>query len=167
VSWRDFPVILGSGLTLRTEFADYDARKLYEDELRAVVCSDYKEPEGCRCGEILRGLVDPDECPLFSVRRARLSILLVPAWSHEKGVATLCFDTVRYNMSVVGLSRTTRDSTPERRHFRKKFIGTMSSPKERTDETVFVAFWKYRDSQGQHHFFGCSRRYYAVPNPLP
>ncbi|MHC1599318.1 MAG: hydrogenase formation protein HypD [Candidatus Methanospirareceae archaeon] len=65
VSWRGFPVIPGSGLTLRTEFTDYDARKRYEDELRAVVCSDYKEPEGCRCGEILRGLVYPDECPLF------------------------------------------------------------------------------------------------------
>ena len=65
VSWRGFPIIPGSGLTLRAEFADYDARKRYEDELCAVVCSDYKEPEGCRCGEILRGLVDPDECPLF------------------------------------------------------------------------------------------------------
>ncbi|MEA2076298.1 MAG: hydrogenase formation protein HypD [Euryarchaeota archaeon] len=65
VSWRGFPVIPDSGLTLRAEFADYDARKRYEDELRAAVCSDYKEPEGCRCGEILRGLVDPDECPLF------------------------------------------------------------------------------------------------------
>lgn len=64
VSWRGFPVIPGSGLTLRDEFADYDARKRYEDELRAL-SGDYKEPEGCRCGEILRGLVDPDECPLF------------------------------------------------------------------------------------------------------
>jgi hydrogenase expression/formation protein HypD len=65
VSWRGFPVIPGSGLTLRTEFADYDARKRYEEELSAL-SSDYKEPEGgCRCGEILRGLVYPDECPLF------------------------------------------------------------------------------------------------------
>lgn len=64
VSWRGFPVIPGSGLTLKDEFADYDARKRYEDELSAL-SSDYKEPEGCRCGEILRGLVSPDECPLF------------------------------------------------------------------------------------------------------
>ena len=64
VSWRGFPVIPGSGLTLREEFAAYDARKRYEDELSAVR-KDYKEPEGCRCGEILRGVVDPNECPLF------------------------------------------------------------------------------------------------------
>ena len=63
-SWRGFPVIAGSGLKLRSEFEMYDARKRYEDEL-SVVDTDYKEPEGCRCGEILRGLVYPDECPLF------------------------------------------------------------------------------------------------------
>ncbi|MBN1763292.1 MAG: hydrogenase formation protein HypD [Methanomicrobia archaeon] len=64
VGWRGFPVIPGSGLTLRDEFAAYDARKRYEDDLSTLPC-DYKEPEGCRCGEILRGIVDPDECPLF------------------------------------------------------------------------------------------------------
>ncbi len=64
ISWRGFPVIPGSGLTLKDEFVDYDARKRYEDELSAL-SSDYKEPAGCRCGEILRGLVNPDECPLF------------------------------------------------------------------------------------------------------
>jgi len=63
-SWRGFPVIPGSGLKLRGEFEDYDARKRYEDEL-STLDIDYKEPEGCRCGEILRGLVYPDECPLF------------------------------------------------------------------------------------------------------
>ena len=63
-SWRGFPAIPGSGLKLRGEFEEYDARKRYEDELSALD-NDYKEPEGCRCGEILRGLVYPDECPLF------------------------------------------------------------------------------------------------------
>jgi hydrogenase expression/formation protein HypD len=64
VGWRGFPVIPGSGLTLKDEFAAYDARKRYEDDL-STLSGDYKEPEGCRCGEILRGIVDPDECPLF------------------------------------------------------------------------------------------------------
>ena len=64
VGWRGFPVIPGSGLTLKDEFAAYDARKRYEDDLSALPC-DYKEPEGCRCGEILRGVVEPEECPLF------------------------------------------------------------------------------------------------------
>jgi hydrogenase expression/formation protein HypD len=64
VGWRGFPVIPGSGLTLKDEFAAYDARKRYEDDL-STLSGDYKEPEGCRCGEILRGIVDPDECSLF------------------------------------------------------------------------------------------------------
>jgi hydrogenase expression/formation protein HypD len=64
VGWRGFPVIPGSGLTLKDEFAAYDARKRYEDDL-STLSGDYEEPEGCRCGEILRGIVDPDECPLF------------------------------------------------------------------------------------------------------
>ncbi len=64
VSWRGFSVIPGSGLTVKEEFADHDARKRYEDELSELY-SEYKEPEGCRCGEILRGVVFPDECPLF------------------------------------------------------------------------------------------------------
>ncbi|MBE0516269.1 MAG: hydrogenase formation protein HypD [Methanophagales archaeon] len=64
VSWRGFPVIPGSGLRLREEFANYDARKRYEDAL-SELSSDYREPEGCRCGEILRGLVYPEDCPLF------------------------------------------------------------------------------------------------------
>ena len=64
VGWRGFSVIPGSGLRLREEFARYDARKRYEDEL-SELSTEYREPEGCRCGEILRGLVYPEECPLF------------------------------------------------------------------------------------------------------
>ena len=64
VSWRGFLVIPKSGITLKDEFAEHDARKRYEDELSALP-GDYQEPADCRCGEILRGLLDPDECPLF------------------------------------------------------------------------------------------------------
>jgi hydrogenase expression/formation protein HypD len=64
IGWRGFPLIPGSGLTLRAEFMQYDARKRYEDELHSL-SSEYHEPEGCRCGEILRGIVEPDDCPLF------------------------------------------------------------------------------------------------------
>jgi hydrogenase expression/formation protein HypD len=63
-SWRGFPVIPSSGLRLKKKFEEYDARKRYEDEL-STLDNEYKEPAGCRCGEILRGLVYPDECPLF------------------------------------------------------------------------------------------------------
>jgi len=64
IGWRGFPVIPGSGLTLKEEFAAYDARKRYEDELCALQ-GEYEEPEGCSCGAILRGILEPCECPLF------------------------------------------------------------------------------------------------------
>ncbi|OGD71421.1 MAG: hydrogenase formation protein HypD [Candidatus Coatesbacteria bacterium RBG_13_66_14] len=58
--WRGLGVIPGSGLELREEFADYDALKAYPVEVGEPV-----EPAGCRCGDVLRGLLHPTECPLF------------------------------------------------------------------------------------------------------
>ena len=65
VVWRGFPVIKDSGLELKNNFESYDARKKFEDELKELNNLEFKEPKGCRCGEILRGLIDSDDCPLF------------------------------------------------------------------------------------------------------
>jgi len=63
--WRGFPVIPKSGLDLRKRFEKYDARKKYEDELEDLKNKEFKEPKGCKCGELLRGLLSPQDCPLF------------------------------------------------------------------------------------------------------
>jgi len=65
IKWRGFPVINDSSLELRSKFEEYDARKKYEDELKSIKNKEFVEPKGCRCGELLRGLVSPSECPLF------------------------------------------------------------------------------------------------------
>jgi len=65
IKWRGFPVIKDSGLMLRSSFEEYDARKKYEDELKSLESKEFSEPEGCRCGELLRGLISPSECSLF------------------------------------------------------------------------------------------------------
>ena len=65
VAWRGFPVISGSGLRLRGKFAGVDARKKYGDELSVLAGKEFVEPVGCRCGEVLRGLISSQECPLF------------------------------------------------------------------------------------------------------
>lgn len=65
IAWRGFPVIKHSGLKLKNTFQSYDARKKFEDELKELNNVEFKEPKGCRCGEMLRGLVNPDDCPLF------------------------------------------------------------------------------------------------------
>ncbi|MCI0497672.1 MAG: hydrogenase formation protein HypD [Thermoplasmata archaeon] len=64
VRWRGFPVIPASGLELRGEWDGHNARLLFEDRLDGLEAS-YPEPPGCRCGEVLRGVMPPAECPLF------------------------------------------------------------------------------------------------------
>ena len=58
--WRGLGAIPGSGLELREEFAHRDAARL------EVSLPEPVEPAGCRCGEVLKGVIDPPECPLFA-----------------------------------------------------------------------------------------------------
>ncbi|HET6489209.1 MAG TPA: hydrogenase formation protein HypD [Syntrophales bacterium] len=58
--WRGLGVIAGSGLRIRHEYEGFDALKRFTlPEIRSV------EFRGCRCGEILRGVMAPAECHLF------------------------------------------------------------------------------------------------------
>ncbi len=68
IKWRGFPVIPKSGLLLRDDFESYDARKKYEEDLIEISGKEFKEPPGCRCGDVLRGLISSQECPLFGTK---------------------------------------------------------------------------------------------------
>jgi hydrogenase expression/formation protein HypD len=59
-SWRGFGEIPDSGLGLRAEYAQRDAAVLPVEVPPTV------EPAGCCCGDILRGAIEPPECPLFA-----------------------------------------------------------------------------------------------------
>lgn len=59
-NWRGIGIIPGSGMRLRETYADFDSEKKFPVTLPPVV-----EPKGCRCGEVLRGIISPPECPLF------------------------------------------------------------------------------------------------------
>jgi hydrogenase expression/formation protein HypD len=63
--WRGFGLIPDSALGFKDRFSVHDARKTNEDLLENVWNQDYKEPPGCRCGEVLRGIIESAECPLF------------------------------------------------------------------------------------------------------
>jgi hydrogenase expression/formation protein HypD len=65
VKWRGFPVIPDSGLELRDEYGSKNARLAFEDVLAELKGKEFPEPEGCLCGEVLRGIASSDECPLF------------------------------------------------------------------------------------------------------
>ena len=63
-AWRGFPVIPLSAYDLREEFDAHNARKVYED-LLAQRPPVKEEIGGCRCGGMLRGIIDPEQCPAF------------------------------------------------------------------------------------------------------
>ncbi|MDY6877219.1 MAG: hydrogenase formation protein HypD [Chloroflexota bacterium] len=58
--WRGLGRVPASGLVLRTEYARFDAALAFP-----VDPGPTREHKGCRCGDVLRGTVEPPECPLF------------------------------------------------------------------------------------------------------
>ena len=58
--WRGIGEIPQSGLKIRDEFADFDAEKIFPVEVEKIT-----RKTACRCGEVLRGIITPKECPLF------------------------------------------------------------------------------------------------------
>ncbi len=62
--WRGFPVIKESRLALKPVYAEHDATKVHEDII-ALTPEVEEEAKGCRCGEVLRGLIKSHECPMF------------------------------------------------------------------------------------------------------
>ena len=63
MEWRGLGVIPGSGLAIRAGYADFDAVARLDITLPVA-----REAKGCRCGEILKGMSIPTECPLFNTR---------------------------------------------------------------------------------------------------
>jgi hydrogenase expression/formation protein HypD len=58
-SWRGFGIIENSGLAIRDEFSQWDAMAI------AAEVEPLREHKGCRCGDVLRGRIQPSECALF------------------------------------------------------------------------------------------------------
>ncbi|MFW6279662.1 MAG: hydrogenase formation protein HypD [Planctomycetota bacterium] len=58
-AWRGLGMIPDTGLDLRDDWRRYRAEAQYD----AGECED---PAGCRCGDVLRGMIRPPECPLFA-----------------------------------------------------------------------------------------------------
>lgn len=58
--WRGLGEIPGSGYRIREDFADFDAVRRFNPSVEPT-----QEPKGCRCGDVLRGIMAPSECPLF------------------------------------------------------------------------------------------------------
>jgi hydrogenase expression/formation protein HypD len=61
--WRGLGKIEKSTLKLKVQYGDYDAYRRFK-----IAESAGYEPDGCRCGEVLSGLIEPTQCELFGKR---------------------------------------------------------------------------------------------------
>ena len=60
-TWRGLGPIPDSGYKLKPEFAQFDAVARFQPQVEPT-----KDPRGCRCGDVLRSVIAPDQCPLFN-----------------------------------------------------------------------------------------------------
>lgn len=60
--WRGLGIIPQSGLKIKREYSSCDAELKYEFPMQ----TESEDLPGCRCGDVLRGKIDPTQCPLFS-----------------------------------------------------------------------------------------------------
>ncbi|MBE3088644.1 MAG: hydrogenase formation protein HypD [Actinobacteria bacterium] len=59
--WRGLGSIPKSGLKLKPDFSEFDAKlKFPTKKLNS------REPKGCECGNVLKGIKKPDDCKLFA-----------------------------------------------------------------------------------------------------
>ncbi len=61
-TWTGFGKIKNSGFRIKNDYRMFDAEKVFFDAETATPVL----PEGCLCGEIMRGLKSSHDCPLFS-----------------------------------------------------------------------------------------------------
>ncbi len=59
-NWRGIGVVPGSGLQFNAKYEKFDANKHFNVSIEPA-----REPKGCICGSILRGVSTPLECGLF------------------------------------------------------------------------------------------------------
>ena len=63
MDWRGLGHIPASGLKIRQKYAAFDAEVRLD-----ITLPQAEEPKGCMCGNILKGMNNPRECPLFDSR---------------------------------------------------------------------------------------------------
>ena len=87
--WRGLGQIPKSGLGLRERYSAYDAGIKHN----MVIKADSADLPGCRCGEVLRGLISPPRCPLYG-KKCRPDSPFGPCMVSFEGA---CFIYHKYN----------------------------------------------------------------------
>lgn len=62
-NWRGFGMIPNSGLEVKND--KLNAKIIYADVLNKMNSAVFRKRNACRCGEVIRGLINPRKCPMF------------------------------------------------------------------------------------------------------
>jgi hydrogenase expression/formation protein HypD len=91
-AWRGLGVIPGSGVQIRESYAQFDAAVRFGEVIASVPPA---RSTGCRCGEVLRGVLAPPDCHLFG-KACNPSQPLGPCMVSSEGACAAAF---RYGTS--------------------------------------------------------------------
>lgn len=87
--WRGLGIIEKSGFSIREEFVEYDARSRFEfPEIESVDIL-----PGCRCHEVILGMIDPVDCALFG-KRCTIEDPYGPCMVGHEGTCRIRFDNL-------------------------------------------------------------------------
>lgn len=64
IAWRGLGKVPVSGLKIRDKFSQFDAARMFS--LKPESACAVRPQDKCKCGEVLKGIILPPECPLFS-----------------------------------------------------------------------------------------------------
>ncbi len=63
--WRGLGIVKRSGARIKPAFKLWDAEHRFRDVLESLTIREDPRKRACRCGEVLKGLCTPRDCPLF------------------------------------------------------------------------------------------------------
>jgi hydrogenase expression/formation protein HypD len=100
--WRGLGMIAQSGLKIKDIFAGFDAKKIFP-----VKKISSKEPAGCKCGMVLKGILKPCECGLFG-KSCRPDSPVGPCMVSSEGTCAAYFKYLKLLASGPGICRELR-----------------------------------------------------------
>ena len=93
--WRGIGIIPKSGYELNAEFSNHNARNLLDEPI--IVTNDL--PKGCKCGGVILGKVEPEDCPHF-LRQCTPETAIGPCMVSDEGTCRIRATYMNFQMTT-------------------------------------------------------------------